>query len=202
MALNNAVGSCKWGGYGSDEPYLDNIDWRDVIVNNKAFFANSKNGWENTLKLTQNWPTETCHHSDHEAAMATLNYFNAPTTIANNTGWFLPSAAQWGAVIGREGIGKYSGSLEDLNFSKSAGGDVLDNINFYLVRFENCEPICRGYYFTSNEIDRNNFVIVWFDESLSGWSGGSNNRTYIYISSKEDNTTTNKFAHVRPFLAF
>ena len=203
MALNNAVGSCKWGGYGSDEPYLDNIDLIDYVRKGKApFDKNNKNGWENTLKLTQNWPTETCHHSDHEAAMAALNYFKAPTTTANNTGWFLPSAAQWLAVIGREGIGKYSGPLEDLNFSKSAGGDVLDNINWYLDRFENCEPICRGYYFTSNEIDRNKFVIVWFDGSLSGWSGGSNNRTYIYISSKEDNTTTNKIAHVRPFLAF
>jgi hypothetical protein len=203
MALHNAVGSCKWGGYESDEPYLDNIDWEKIKVNGNAFFVNNKNGWENTLKLTQNWPTETCHHSDHEAAMATLNYFDAPTTTANNTGWFLPSTAQWGAVIGSEGIGKYSGPLEDLNafrmnYKFTGGGGVEESINFYINRIGG-DPIRRGGYFTSNEMDSDDCLVVVFEEKSSGWYGWYNNLTYIFISRKNDNNTA---INVRPFLAF
>ena len=85
--------------------------------------------------------------------------------------------------------------MEDLSFSKSAGGDVLDNINFSLDRFVTSESICEGEYYTSSEVDGNYYVSIRFDESR--WK--EYNRTSITLLQKvHDQIIT----YVRPFLAF
>lgn len=189
MALND-TDSGIWGGMNTDEsggPFGTNCT--DLTTAR----GQQKNGLTNTTYLA----TPTCSHTDHNAAKKAYNYTSAAYG-SWCTRWFLPSAAQWYAIIcstgtgsGTYGIGGVAES--DLKFgpycSNSTG--VITNINNALQNAGsgNYTAFSTEYYYWTSSESNNNFpVYVGFNSSL----GVNVNNTLFKSYSR----------HVRPFLAF
>ena len=182
IGKEDASSSSVWGGYGNDESFLYNCssiaDCQD----------NDKNGLTNTQKL--NGGTGGCSHG-HAAASAAAGYAPATPAAPTSNGatqWFLPSAAQWLAVMGPNGIGGYTGTFAWAGYASSSTS-VVTNINNRLTAtgVGGTGLATGASYWSSSELNSNYAVLVGFDSS-SGVYVIYNYKSYTY--------------RVRAFLAF
>lgn len=172
MALADASSSVAWGGYGTDESYLTNVSSIDGCN------TYNKNGLTNTTNLG----------SSHGAANSAATYTPAAPTSNGATSWFLPSAAQWLAVMGSSGIGGYTGTFVWTGYASSSTG-VITNINNKLTASGvGGTALTNGATcWSSSEYDDGFAVCVYFNSSKG-----------VYLNSyNKDNIN-----RVRAFLAF
>lgn len=176
MALNSTPTAVAWGPTSTDESFLTNVS---SISGCNTY---DKNGLTNTNNLIADAHT-------HNAATAARNTTPAAPSTAGNTNWFLPSAAQWIAVMGSSGIGKYSGTFVLGSGWASSSTSVLTNINSYLTaNGVGGSALGQSDYWTSSENDDTHAVYVFFHKT-SGF----------HFSISETKKETNS---VRAFLAF
>ncbi|MBQ4387455.1 MAG: Ig-like domain-containing protein [Prevotella sp.] len=179
MALNDCSSTQAWGGYGNDESFLNNTSTIDGCR------SNDKNGLDNTQKL--NGGTGGCSHG-HAAANAAANYTPAAPTSNGATSWFLPSAAQWLAVLGPDGIGNQTTAEQVWGTWYDADQTAYNNIkNALTASGVGGTALQYSNYWSSSEYGSYYAVGVRF---------GSSNGVYVDASGKG-------YTHyVRAFLAF
>ena len=186
MALNDCEGIYTWGP-SVDESYLDNIQSLDAYRNS------NKNGLTNTDALLADGHT-------HAAASAARAYTPAAPSKRGVTNWFLPSAAQWAAVLGPDGVGKQSAEEQDFNVPYDKDDTAYNNIKNALTTtgvggtaLKNSGMKYGGYYWESTEYNYNSGSIVTFDSPNANYSATG---VWFYGGPKYDGY------YVRPFLAF
>lgn len=175
MALTDANSSVAWGPTSTDETFLTNVSSIDGCK------TNNKNGLTNTASLVGDSHT-------HGAASAADSYTPVAPTSAGATKWFLPSAAQWIAVLGSNGLGGYTGTFVWGNYATSSTGVITNINNFLTASGVGGTGLTNGAtYWSSSEYGANAAVLVVFNSS-----GGVNvdyyRKSYTY--------------RVRAFLAF
>ena len=107
-------------------------------------------------------------------------------TIPNTENWFVPSIAQWLAVLGNNGIGKFTGTWNWADAFTGASTSVYTNLNDAL---SNSYKIRDLVYWTSTQATGKRAVTV----TLSASEGV---KIYTKLKYEYDNTT------IRPFFAF
>ncbi len=174
MALKDAS-SGAFGSYGTDESFLTNVS----SINECNTY--DKNGLTNTNNLLADGHT-------HNAVSAARNYTPAAPMASGSTNWFLPSAAQWLAVLGSSGIGKYSGSFVWCDHASSSAS-IVTNINNYLTAtgVGGTGLTLNADYWSSSENSNIRGINVVFNSSTG---------TAVYYNKKSDED------RVRAFLAF
>ena len=179
MALNDCSSTQVWGGYGNDESFLTNTSSIDGCR------SNNKNGLDNTQKL--NGGTGGCSHG-HAAANAAASYTSEAPTSNGATSWFLPSAAQWLAVLGPDGIGKQTTAEQVWGSWYDADQTAYTNIkNALTATGVGGTALQYSPYWSSSEYDSSCAVYVLFDSSYG---------VLVDLSSKGSTFS------VRAFLAF
>ena len=132
--VGNMYAWCSSPLYNRDEGDMENVNSKDKIVKSKNQPYGS--GYKDTNYLINKWKSEAA------AATAAQNYNTLPANSSKCTGWFLPSAGQYYAVIKTLGApfsddwtGIYDGNTTthpDLGFfSNMTTGtkDITKNIN-------------------------------------------------------------------------
>ena len=171
-----------WGPTSTDESFLSYSTDLNGCKNQ------DKNGLTNTSNLVADSHT-------HDAASAAYGYTPAAPTSAGATQWFLPSAAQWIAVLGPNGLGGLSdstikfGSWFDTGSDSSSKQSSFTNINNALTATGvGGTALTNGaVYWSSSEYSANGAVYVVFNSS-NGVDVRSGNKSGTY--------------RVRAFLAF
>ena len=110
-----------------------------------------------------------------------------PVTIAGANNWFIPSAAQWLAVLGANGVGQFAGSWSWDDAYSTGSSSVVTNLNNV---FSETYTVYEGRtYWTSTQANEDDAVYVNFSSSEGV-------KIYTQEKYKYKNTV------VRPFFAF
>ena len=150
MAKSDVSSTQAWGGYGTDETFLTNTSTIDGCR------SNNKNGLTNTTNLG----------SSHAAAYSATTYSPAAPSTSGNTTWFLPSAAQWLAVLGPDGIGKQTTSEQVWASWYDADQTAYNNIkNALTASGVGGTALQYSYYWSSTEFNSILAVLVYFYSS-------------------------------------
>ena len=154
IAKTDANSGVAWGPTSTDETFLTNVSSIDGCK------SNNKNGLTNTASLVGDSHT-------HGAASAADSYTPAAPTSAGATKWFLPSAAQWIAVLGSNGLG----GLSDGTFAWASWFDTSQSsfnaINTALTKtgVGGTALTNKALYWSSSEYSTDRAVGVGFDSS-------------------------------------
>lgn len=177
MAKSDVSSTQTWGPTSTDESFLTNTSSIDGCRNN------DKNGLTNTDNLLNDSHT-------HDAATAARNYTPTAPSTGRNTNWFLPSAAQWLAVMGPDGIGGYTGSFLWCEYASSSTS-IITNINSRLTATSvggTGLKTSSNFYWSSTESNNSGAIVIIFN---------STNGVVVNVCTKTSNSP-----YVRAFLAF
>lgn len=166
MAKSDVSGTKEWGGYGTDESSLTNTSTIDGCR------SNNKNGLTNTTNLG----------SSHAAAYSATTYSPAAPSTSGNTTWFLPSAAQWLAVLGPDGIGKQTTSEQVWASWYDADQTAYNNIkNALTASGVGGTALQYSYYWSSTEYSSSRAVYVFFNSSSGVYVDGNGKSNAYYV---------------------
>ena len=128
-------------------------------------------------------------HGHNHVAFAKLQDLRTdkPVTIAGANNWFIPSAAQWLAVLGANGVGQFAGLWSWDGAYSTGSSSVVTNLNNV---FSETYTVYEGRtYWTSTQANEDDAVYVNFSSSEG---------VKIYTQEKYKYKNTG----VRPFFAF
>ena len=172
-----------WGPWGDSErrPFVDS---KDLIVNSNNQTYGS--GYTDTNFLIKRWGSEAA------AATAAKNYNTLPAKSSKCTGWFLPSAGQYYAVMSQLG-----GGIFPVNWEKNETFGYTTKINDKLKKVGDSNyteffGVINTWVWTSSELLSTNALL--FDSGVDDGMGSGSVRLY-------DNSKPFP-CPVRPFLAF
>ena len=175
MAKSDVSSTQTWGPTSTDESFLTNTSTIDGCR------SNNKNGLTNTDNLIGDSHT-------HNAASQARAYTPAAPSTSGNTNWFLPSAAQWLAVLGPDGIGKQTTAEQVWGSWYDSDQTAYNNItNALTASGVGGTALQYSYYWSSSEYNANLAVYVYFYSS---------NGVNVASRDKDNNR------YVRAFLAF
>ena len=190
VAKTDCTGYYAWGE-SDDEPFLYNHA-RDV----NDCKNNCKNGLENTNNLLNDGHT-------HPAATAARNYTPAAPTSKGATQWFLPSVAQWFAVIGPEGIGQFTGGTSIGGSCDRDDHTFFNNFNSAMTREivggSGLQAVSPYQYITSSEFFAPADNAVNTVLCFRCYPQGANLAGFFMFWGTDKTNANNA---VRPFLAF
>ena len=211
--IGNMYAWCSSPSYNRDEKDVENVDSKDKIVKSKNLPYGS--GYTETNVLIKNWGSDA---AAVEAAYQAKHYNTLPAPSSKCTGWFLPSAGQYYAVIKTLGApfsddwtGIWDGNISthpDEGFfrnmttgTKKNTEDITNNINDKLKKVGDSNyteffGAVNTWAWTSSEYS--SAYAVYVDSGVNNSKGSGS----VRFDSNDGDGLKKYTLPVRPFLAF
>ena len=203
--IGNMYAWCSSPSYNRDEKDVENVNSKDKLVN--SYKETYGSGYTMTATLIKNWGSAA---AAVEAAYQAQHYSTLPAPLSKCTGWFLPTAGQYYAVMTNLGA----------TFSSDWTGIFDDNTSTHPKYgfFNNMTTVTTNINNKLKKVGDSNYTEFFGAVNTWAWTSSEFSSTYaVYIDSGVDDSQVSgsvRFINfygyygktaqhpVRPFLAF